>query len=57
MKKTRKFLRQGKEIDKSERMEENQQPSKRSTILSQDDQFKWVLPNDMAKYANTHFNQ
>ena len=57
MKKTRKFLRQGKESDKSERMVENQQPSKRSTILSQDDQFKWVLPNDMAKYANTHFNQ
>ena len=35
----------------------NQQPSKRFTILNQDDQFKWVLPDDVAKYANSHFNQ
>ena len=38
-------------------MEENQQPSKKFTILNQDDQFKWVLPDDMAKCANSHFNQ
>ena len=36
---------------------ENQQPSKRFTILNQDDQFKWFLLDDMAKYANSHFNQ
>ena len=35
----------------------NQQPSKRFTILNRDDKFKWVLPDDMAKYTNSHFNQ
>ena len=35
----------------------SQQPSKRVTILNQDDQFNWVLPDDMAKYDNSHFNQ
>ena len=34
-----------------------QQPSKRFTIFNQDDQFKWVLPDDTAKYANSYFNQ
>ena len=34
-------------------MEENQQPSKRFTILNHDDQFKWFLPDDVAKYANS----
>ena len=33
-------------------MDENQQPSKRLTILNQDDQFKCVLPDDMKKYTN-----
>ena len=36
---------------------ENQQPSKRLTILNQDDQFKWILPDNMTKYTNSHFNQ
>ena len=36
---------------------ESQQPSKRFTILNQDDQLKWVLADDMTKYANSHFNQ
>ena len=34
-----------------------QQLSKRFTIFNQDDQFKWVLPDDTAKYANSYFNQ
>ena len=34
-----------------------QQPPKRFTIFNQDDQFKGALPDDMAKYANSHFNQ
>ena len=38
-------------------MEENQQPSESFTILNEDDQFKWVLPGYMAKYANSHFSQ
>ena len=36
---------------------ENQQPSKRFNILNQDNQFKWVLPDDVAKYVNFHFNK
>ena len=55
-KKTRSFLTQSKESDKSDKVE-NQQLSKRFAILNQDDQFKWVLPDNMAKYANCHFNQ
>ena len=51
------FSRQGKESDKSEKMEENQQPSKVFTILKKEDLFKWVLPDDTAQYANSHFNQ
>ena len=47
---------QGEESDKSGKIE-NQQPSKRFTILNQDDQFKWALPEGMAKDANSHFNQ
>ena len=50
------FPTQGTESDRSDKME-NQQSSKRFTILNQDDQFPWVLPDDMAKYANSHFNQ
>ena len=38
-------------------MEEDQEPLKRVTILNHDDQFKWVLPDDMAKYASSYFNQ
>ena len=53
-KKTPSFPTQGKGSDKSDKMEK---PSKRFTILNQDDQIKWVLPDDMAKYANSHFNQ
>ena len=30
---------------------------KDSPFLNQDDQFKWFLLDDMAKYANSHFNQ
>ena len=55
-KKTRNFPTQGEESDKSDKME-NQQPSKRFTILNLDDQFKWVLPDDMAKHENSHLNQ
>ena len=55
-KKTRSFPTQGKESDKSDKME-NQQPSKRFTILNQDNQFKWVLPDDILKNINSHFNQ
>ena len=55
-KKTPSFPRQGRESNKSDKME-NQQPSKRLTILNQDDQFKLVLPDNMAKYTNSHFNQ
>ena len=51
-KKTRSFTKQGKRDDKWEKMDENQQPSKRLTILNQDDQFKCVLPDDMKKYPN-----
>ena len=47
MKKTRSFPAQGKESDKSEKME-SQQSSKRFTIFNQDDQFKLVLPDDMS---------
>ena len=54
-KKTRSFPTQGKEGGKSEKME-SQEPSKRFIILN-DDRFKWVLPHDLAKYANSHFNQ
>ena len=54
-KKTRSFPAQGKVSNKLEKMK-SQQPSKRVTILKQDDQFNWVLPDDMAKYANSHFN-
>ena len=56
-KKTLNLPRQGKESDKSKKMKEKEQPSKRFTILNQDDQFKWILPDDMAKHANSHFNQ
>ena len=45
---------QGTESDRSDKME-NQQSSKRFTISNQEDQFRWVLPDDMAKYANSHF--
>ena len=38
-------------------MEENQQLSKIFTILTWDEQFKWVLPEDMAIYAGSNFNQ
>ena len=55
-KKTRRFPTQGKESDKSGKME-NLQPSKRFTILNLNNQFKWVLTDDMAKYANSNFNQ
>ena len=47
---------QGKDSDIPDTME-NQQSSKRFNILNQDNQFKWVLPDDMAKYANFHFNK
>lgn len=30
---------------------------KRFRILNQDDQHKWVLPEDMEDYVNSHFNQ
>ena len=56
-KKTPSFPRQGKESDKSEKLEENQQPSKQFTILNQDNQFKWILSDDVLKYANSHFSQ
>ena len=55
-KKTRSFPTQGEESDKLDKTE-NQQPSKRFTILNLDDQFKWVLPDDIAKHANSHLNQ
>ena len=53
---TRSFPMQDKDSDIPDKME-NQQPSKRFNILNQDNQFKWVLPDDVAKYANFHFNK
>ena len=38
-------------------MEERQELSKIFTILTWDEQFKWVLPENMAIYADSHFNQ
>lgn len=51
-----KFFRTRKGNGKLEKMKKNQQPSERFTILIQDEQFKWVLP-DLVVYANLHFNQ